>query len=181
MTKRLVLTVGNTMMGDDSAGPLLAQRMAGSPIDHWDVLDGGSAPENSLHQIREMVPDHILVVDATDMDLAPGEIRLINDRNLDDPFLMSTHTLSLSYLVQSLRETTAKVELLGIQPKIVMFGYPVSPEVKRAVESIYENLKQKMPVWLPLETANFADAVYASKPPDSISRLDNPYGKNSIP
>jgi len=153
MTKRLVLTVGNTMMGDDAAGPLLAQAMLGSPVDGWDVLDGGSVPENCLHQIREMAPDQILVVDATDMDLLPGEIRLINDEKLDDPFLMSTHTLSLSYLIQSLRETTPKVELLGLQPRVVAFGYPVSPEVKQAVGFVYENLKQTKPVWSTLESA----------------------------
>lgn len=151
--KRLVLTVGNSMMGDDAAGPLLARAMTGSPIDGWDVLDGGSVPENCLHRIREMAPDHILVVDASDMDLTPGEIRLIAADELGDPFLMSTHTLSLSYLIQSLRESTPKVELLGIQPRVVAFGYPVSPEVKQAVEFIHENLKQAEPVWNPLGSA----------------------------
>jgi len=147
MTKRLVLTVGNTMMGDDAAGPLLAQAMVGSPVDGWDVLDGGSVPENCLHRIREMAPDHVLVVDAADMDLAPGEIRIISDEKLDDPFLMTTHTLPLSYLIQSLRESTSRVELLGIQPQVVAFGFPVSPEVKQAVGSVYENLKQADPAW----------------------------------
>jgi hydrogenase 3 maturation protease len=154
MTKRLVLTVGNPMMGDDAAGPLLARLMAGSPIDGWDVLDGGSVPENCLHQIREMAPEQILVVDAADMDIVPGEFRLISDEKLEDPFLMTTHTLPLSYLIQSLRESTPKVELLGIQPQIVAFGFPVSPEVKQAVEAVYENLQQTDPVWLTLESAS---------------------------
>jgi hydrogenase 3 maturation protease len=152
MTKRLVLTVGNTMMGDDAAGPLLAKLMAGSPIDGWEVLDGGSAPENCMHQIREMAPEQILVVDAADMDISPGEVRIISDESLDDPFLMTTHTLPLSYLIQSLRETTPKVELLGIQSDVVAFGFPVSPDVKQAVEAVYENLKETDPVWKTLET-----------------------------
>lgn len=152
--RKLVLTVGNTMMGDDAAGPLLAQAMLASPVDGWDVLDGGSVPENCLHQIREMAPDQVLVVDASDMDLAPGEIRLINDERLDDPFLMSTHTLSLSYLMRSLRESSSKVELLGIQPRVVAFGYPISPEVRQAIGSIYENLKQVGPFWEVLESAS---------------------------
>jgi hydrogenase 3 maturation protease len=151
MTKRLVLTVGNPMMGDDAAGPLLAKRMAGSPIDGWDVLDGGSAPENCMHRIREMSPEHIIVVDAADMDLEPGAIRLISDEKLDDPFLMTTHTLPLSYLVQSLRETIPNVELIGIQPDVVSFGFPISLDMKQAVEEVYENLKQAKPVWKILE------------------------------
>lgn len=147
MIKKLVLTVGNPMMGDDAAGSLLARAMLDSPIDGWAIIDGGSAPENYLHRIREMRPDHVLVVDATDMDLAPGEIRLIPAEKLDDPFLVTTHTLPLSYLIQSLRETIIRVDLLGIQPKVVAFGFPVSPEVRQAVGTIYENLKHDNPVW----------------------------------
>jgi hydrogenase 3 maturation protease len=150
MMKKLVLTVGNQMMGDDAAGPLLARAMLGSPVDGWDVLDGGSVPENYLHLIREMAPDQVLVVDAADMDLAPGEIRLIGDERLDDPFLMTTHTLPLSYLMHSLQESTPKVSLLGIQPQVVAFGFPVSPEVRQAVVRVYENLKQPEPSWDPL-------------------------------
>jgi hydrogenase 3 maturation protease len=98
-----------------------------------------------------MAPEQILVVDAADMDIAPGEFRLISDEKLDDPFLMTTHTLPLSYLIQSLRESTAKVELLGIQPDVVAFGFPVSMDVEQAVEDVYENLKQAEPVWKILE------------------------------
>jgi hydrogenase 3 maturation protease len=145
--KKLVLTVGNLMMGDDAAGPLLAQALLASPVDGWEVLDGGYAPENCLHRIRELAPEQVLVVDAADMDLAPGEIRLIDDAKLDDPFLMTTHSLPLSYLIQSLRESTPKVHLLGIQPQMVAFGFPVSPEVQQAVGQVYERLKQAEPAW----------------------------------
>jgi hydrogenase 3 maturation protease len=147
MKKKLILTVGNLMMGDDAAGPLLAQALLASPVDGWEVLDGGYAPENCLHRIRELAPEQVLVVDAADMDLAPGEIRLIDDAKLDDPFLMTTHSLPLSYLIQSLRESTPKVNLLGIQPQMVAFGFPVSPEVKQAVGLVYERLKQVEPAW----------------------------------
>jgi hydrogenase 3 maturation protease len=147
MIKKLVLTVGNPMMGDDAAGSLLARAMLDSPIDGWAIMDGGSVPENYLHRIRAMRPDHVLVVDAADMDLAPGEIRLIPAEKLDDPFLVTTHTLPLSYLIQSLRETIVRVDLLGIQPKVVAFGFPVSPEVRLAVGTVYENLKRDNPIW----------------------------------
>jgi hydrogenase 3 maturation protease len=147
MKKKLVVTVGNRMMGDDAAGPLLAQKMQREPLDAWDVLDGGSAPENCLYLIREMAPDQVLVMDAADMDLVPGEIRLINADKLEDPFLMTTHTLPLSYFVQSLREFVPQVDLVGVQPQVVAFGYPVSAEVTRAVEQVYEGLKQAEIFW----------------------------------
>lgn len=150
MKKKLVVTVGNSMMGDDAAGPLLAQMIQRAPVDHWDALDGGPAPENLLYRIRELAPEQVLVIDAADMDLAPGEVRLISANKLEDPFLMTTHTLPLSYLMQSLGEFVLKIELLGIQPRVVAFGYPLSPEVKQAVTQVYESLRQDRPAWAPL-------------------------------
>jgi len=141
MTKRLILTVGNAMMGDDAAGPLLARMLERAPVAEWKVLDGGPAPENLLYRVRELEPVEVLVVDAADMDLIPGEVRRIPAERLEDPFLMSTHTLPLSYLMESLREFVPSVSLLGIQPRVVSFGYPLSAEVKRAVEQVYESLK----------------------------------------
>ncbi len=51
MTNNVILTVGNSMMGDDGAGPLLAEMMQQNPVADWIVIDGGSAPENYVHQI----------------------------------------------------------------------------------------------------------------------------------
>lgn len=146
MTK-LLFTVGNTMMGDDAAGTLLASMLQRAPIDGWEVLDGGSAPENVLHRIREAAPEQVLVVDAADMDLEPGEVRLIAPGGIQDPFLMSTHTLPLSYLMDAVGEFVADVRLLGIQPRLVAFGCPVSPEVRGAVQRVYEDLKRAEPGW----------------------------------
>ena len=147
MKKKLVMTVGNGMMGDDAAGPLLAEKLKLAPLNGWETLNGGSAPENSLFLIREMAPAQVLIVDAADMDLAPGEIRLIGDDRIEDPFFMTTHSLPLTYLMQALREFVPKVDLLGIQPDVVAFGYPVSASVKLAVDRVYECLSQTECNW----------------------------------
>ncbi len=65
----VLLCVGNSMMGDDGAGPLLAEKCAAAPKGHWVVIDGGSAPENDIVAIRELRPTRLLIVDATDMGL----------------------------------------------------------------------------------------------------------------
>ena len=143
----VLLTVGNGMMGDDGAGVLLAQMLRDQPLADWFVVNGGSAPENVLHRIREMDATRVLVVDAADMDLEPGAIRRINAENLDDPFLMTTHTLPLTFLVESLREFVPQVDLLGIQPTIVAFGFPMSEEVRNAVGQVYVDLKNSKMDW----------------------------------
>jgi hydrogenase 3 maturation protease len=143
----LLLTVGNGMMGDDGAGALLAQLLRENPLDTWSVLHGGSVPENLVYQIREMDVQRVLVVDAADMDLSPGSIRLIQPERLDDPFPMTTHTLPLTFLIESLREFVPQVELLGIQPAIIAFGFPISGDVHQAVEQVYMDLKNGSTDW----------------------------------
>lgn len=154
MSIQLVLTVGNGMMGDDGAGVLLAHMMHQSPVPGWQVLNGGSAPENMLYQIREMAPQRVLLVDAADMDLPPGEVRCIQDELLADPFLLTTHTLPLTFLIESLREFVPHVELIGIQPDVVAFGFPMSPTVKQAVEQIYCALRDGQVDWPAHTTGN---------------------------
>lgn len=137
MKKKLVVTVGNEMMGDDAAGPLLARMIRRTPLDDWEVLDGGSAPENCLFKIREMAPERVLIVDAAEMELPSGAIRRIGREHIGRLFLMTTHSLPLNYLMESMEEFVPAVELIGIQPEVVAFGYPVSRPVQQAVERVY--------------------------------------------
>lgn len=93
----VLLCVGNSMMGDDGAGPLLAEMCAANPQGNWVVIDGGSAPENDVVAIRELRPERLLIVDATDMGLNPGEIRLIDPDDIAEMFMMTTHNMPLNY------------------------------------------------------------------------------------
>jgi len=137
MKKRLVVTVGNDMMGDDGAGPMLARMIRQTPLVDWDMLEAGNVPENYLFRIREMAPERVVIVDAADMGLVAGEIGLIDKEGIASSFLLSTHALPLNYLMEAIGEFVPSVELLGVQPEVVAFGWPLSPQVKRAVERIY--------------------------------------------
>lgn len=99
----VLLCVGNSMMGDDGAGPLLAEMCAAQPKGNWVVIDGGSAPENDIVAIRELRPQRLLIVDATDMGLNPGEIRIIDPDDIAEMFMMTTHNMPLNYLIGGCR------------------------------------------------------------------------------
>lgn len=139
MTK-VLLCVGNSMMGDDGAGPLLAEKCQASPQGDWVVLDGGSVPENDIAAIRELRPELLLIVDATDMQLNPGETRIIDPDDIAQMFMMTTHNMPLNYLIVQLKEDVGEVVFLGIQPDIVGFYYPMTEAVKEAVEQVYQRL-----------------------------------------
>lgn len=128
------------MMGDDGAGPRLAELCQTNPPGNWKVIDGGSAPENDIAAIRALQPARLLVVDATDMGLSPGEIRIVDPDDIAEMFLMTTHNMPLNYLIDQLKEDIAEVIFLGIQPDIVGFYYPMTEAVKHAVDDVYSRL-----------------------------------------
>ncbi|EOV0675336.1 hydrogenase maturation peptidase HycI [Cronobacter dublinensis] len=138
----VLLCVGNSMMGDDGAGSLLAEKFRVAPQGEWVLIDGGSAPENDIGAIRELRPQRLLLVDATEMGLNPGEIRLIDPDDISEMFMMTTHNMPLNYLVDQLREDVGEVIFLGIQPDIVGFYYPMTEAVKHAVDTVYGRLAQ---------------------------------------
>jgi len=145
--KGLVITVGNSLMGDDGAGPLLARLLASSPLSGWEVINGKSAPENCIHLARRMKPEVAVVVDAAEMGLEPGSIRLLSEDYIAEQFIFTTHNLPLTFFLLALKEITPRVYFVGIQPKVVAFGYPLSQEVREAVEAVYEQLKSGSPTF----------------------------------
>ena len=142
MNENVILTVGNTMMGDDGAGPYLAQLCSENPLPNWTSLDGGSAPENLVHQIRAMKPKRLIIFDATEMELPIGKIRIIDKELIAEMFFVSTHNLPLNFLIEQLEEDIPEVIFIGIQPDLISFGFPMSEAVKSAVEFFYGFLKE---------------------------------------
>jgi hydrogenase 3 maturation protease len=136
----VIFTVGNTLMGDDGAGPLLAQRLEASPAAGWSVVDGGATPENVMHAVRAEKPERVLLIDAADMQLPPGAVCRINEADVAKQFLITTHAIPLDVLIASLKETIPEVIFVGIQPALVTFFGDMTPAVKSAVEDLHRNL-----------------------------------------
>ncbi|OAT33158.1 hydrogenase maturation peptidase HycI [Proteus myxofaciens] len=155
---KVILTVGNSMMGDDGAGPLLADLMEKHPIEGWVVINGGSAPENVSYQVRELNPECVVIVDAADIGLLPGEIRVIDPDYIAEMFIMSTHNMPLNFLIDQLKDDIPDITFLGIQPDLVGFYYPMTDAVKQAVDKVYEGIKSwRVDYFPPLEVCDEDD------------------------
>lgn len=142
MSGKVVFTVGAVLRGDDAAGPMLAKMMEIDPIEGWDVVDGGQMPEDYLSVIRRMQPDVLLLVDAAQMNLEPGEIRSLTEEDVATDFLVTTHSLPISFLLQDLRKSCGTVVFLGIQPAHMDFCGALTPAVHDAVQKIYDFLSR---------------------------------------
>ena len=140
MSKQVVFTVGNSLMGDDGAGPLLAELLETEPAPDWVVIDGGSAPENLVHAVRAELPQRVLLLDAAQMQLEPGAVRRIDEADIARQFLFNTHVIPLDMLIASLRETVPHVTFVGIQPAHVAFFGDMTPAVRNAVVRLHRSL-----------------------------------------
>jgi hydrogenase 3 maturation protease len=135
-----VLGVGSEIRADDAAGLLivrfLKKTLASIPSNRFAVFEGGPAPENLTGEIIRFAPSHVLIVDAADIGVRAGAVRIIA-KELISEASFSTHRLSLLMLIEYLAENAGcKTMVLGIQPKTTGMLDPVSRAVERNVHRL---------------------------------------------
>ena len=139
-----IVGIGNEFNGDDAAGVLVVRRLlarkwsadAGQVL----VIDAGQAPENITAELRRFRPRVVLMIDAAQMDLAPGQIAWI-DWETTTGMSASSHSLPLSMLARYLEaEFSCSVHLLGIQALKNDPYSDVSIAVQIAVDEISQSL-----------------------------------------
>ncbi len=78
-------------------------------------------------------PNKVIILDAVDMSLKPGQIKVIDLKKIKQT-LPTSHKPSLRILIDYLQKNTnAVIKFIGIQPKNVGFGEKMSKEVKEAI------------------------------------------------
>lgn len=140
----VIVTIGNTLKGDDGAGPLVCERLRRAGISA-ELIDAGTVPENYIRPIVEKAPQVLLVVDAINFGAPAGTIRIFEPEQLSS-HVISTHTLSPRLFVELVRgRAKLDVYFIGIQPARVEFGRPVSEQVSSAVERLCDALTEVFP------------------------------------
>lgn len=139
--KRVVLTAGAVLRGDDAAGPYLAKIIQENPIKDIEVIDGGQTPEDDLGYIRKLDVDELILFDAASMELTPGEMRILQEEEVFSDYMMTTHSLPLSFLIAELKSCCKSVIFVGIQPAHTDFMGALTPQVKASCDKFYDILK----------------------------------------
>ena len=157
--KVLFIGMGNTLRSDDGAGIALLERLKGRL--EADFIDCGTVPENYLGKIVDSYAQTIVVLDAVDLGLSPGEVRILEIEDFEET-MPSTHNISPSVFMGFLRERmegTVKqyggtvlakgrhwpkagsdIFMIGIQPKSTKMNCPVSEPVRKALDKIEKEL-----------------------------------------
>ncbi|MCX6670933.1 MAG: hydrogenase maturation peptidase HycI [Euryarchaeota archaeon] len=139
MMETLILCIGNQEGGDDGIGPYIAQRLK-NDSSHDMILDCGTIPENYTGVIKRHRPKTLILIDAAEMGLPPGEMRIIPREKLGTMHL-STHGIPLSVFIQYLEKEVPRIIFIGIQPETLQ-GKMSNP-VKKSGEELIRLLQKK--------------------------------------
>ena len=140
--KIVVLGIGSEFRADDAAGLLVAEELKKIKNLKLKVILGSTAPENFTGEIIKFKPTHILIIDSVDIDQKPGFILLINPDEVGG-ISFSTHMLPVKMMVDYLLASLeCEIIIIGIQPKILLFGENMSKEVKKSTRQISDIIHQ---------------------------------------
>ena len=143
--KITVLGVGSELRADDGAGLLIAEnliKMCGKDKcgvnAKLQVIYGETAPENFTGEIRRFAPTHLILIDAAEMGLEPGTVKVIKKEDVKG-VTFSTHLLPLSVMIDYLANSFKfETIVVGIEPKDMTFGHAISEEIKMTVDMVSE-------------------------------------------
>lgn len=129
LTGRVVVVgVGDLKHGDDGAGILVAKMLKELEIEN--VIDSGSSPELDTWRIRELCPDTVVFVDATDIKCDAGVVAILRPSDLRERGF-DTHRAPLRLTMEYLEsELACKCFLVAIQLKSVGLGVIMCDEVR---------------------------------------------------
>ncbi|MBC8393755.1 MAG: hydrogenase 3 maturation endopeptidase HyCI [Deltaproteobacteria bacterium] len=130
----LLVGMGNSLKADDGIGPEICSQLKETIPDN--VIDTGTVPENYIQVIIKKAPKAILFIDAIDFGAPPGTINIFDSCQLSAVGI-TTHTLSPRLLSNMITQSIpAKIYFIGIQPKSMTIGHPMSQEVKSAKKEL---------------------------------------------
>jgi len=146
---RLVIGLGNPLMGDDGIGLAALERLAasGAVPRGVELVDGGTWGMNLLHRIESA--DAVILLDAIQAGTAPGTVvELEGDavpRRLAHK--LSPHQIDLAEVlaIAALRGALPpRLIALGIEPGVVEMSSRLSPAVEAALPRLLERVIERL-------------------------------------
>ena len=140
----VIVGIGNTLKGDDGAGPLVCEQLGGKVC--AELIDAGTVPENYIQTIIRKAPQNLLVIDAIDFGAPAGTINIFKPEQLNS-LAFSTHTLSPRLFVDLVcQDIKVDAYFIGIQPAQMQLGQPQSEQVNEAIQWLVSALTEIFPL-----------------------------------
>jgi hydrogenase 3 maturation protease len=139
------LCIGNREGGDDAVGPWIADQLSKCHLPHLIVIDAGILPENFTGVVKQYNPDSLILIDAIEMNLSPGDVRIVPPEKIG-LIHISTHGIPLSVLIKYFHQHIKHIILIGIQPHVMQGAMTkqVRDGAERVVNAIVSHTFHKM-------------------------------------
>ncbi len=147
----LVLGLGNRLMKDDAAGPLVTDLLAGRALEGVVIRDGGTMGMNLLPDIEDA--EAVIAIDAAYFDEPPGTVKVFIGDEMDRQLTgvkKSAHEVALSDLMSAAAIQGASPlfrALVAVQPEKVELGMEPTPPVKSALSKMVEEVLALRKSW----------------------------------
>ena len=139
----LLIGTGNTLRGDDGAGPALISLLEGNV--NASLLDVGELPESNFSKIQAARADTIVVIDAADFGAAPGDVAVLEPEAIAG-YSTSTHQMPMNLFFRFIKgDRDIETFAIGIQPAQIGLGESMSPAVAVSVRALAELLQDLLP------------------------------------
>ncbi|RKZ22014.1 hydrogenase 3 maturation endopeptidase HyCI [bacterium] len=138
--KTVVVGIGNPLREDDYIGCYIAENLKDTVVSFNVEVN----PEVFIDDIVNENPDTIIIFDAADFGGRPGEVRLIEEGNIDR-FTLSSHTIPISFFIHLLKmKTSADIYIIGIQPESTGYREGLSGIVRKTGVDILKRIKKSI-------------------------------------
>ena len=137
--KCILMGIGNELKGDDGIGNLIARQFSHPD---WLSLPCETVPENFTAVVKRERPDILVMVDAADMGIGRGELRIIPHSKLDSD-VQGTHGIPLRHLVSYMDKHAGKIIFIGIQPGNIRLGDDISPALENTKKALLDIIKRR--------------------------------------
>jgi len=141
----LVLGVGNLLLKDEGVGIHVIRALEKEILPSGvDLMDGGTGGFHLISWLEEY--EHIIMIDATLDNNAPGTVRIIYPRYSSDfPPLMSAHEIGLRDMVEAmaLSGKLPDIQLIVISVEDINdVGMELTPKVEAAIPDVIDIVKE---------------------------------------
>lgn len=139
-----IVGIGNELNGDDAAGVLAIRHLHRSlpVLNNVLLVEGSVAPENFTSVIRKFSPDWVWLLDAAEMGVEPGTVRLV-DWQTSGGVTAISHGLPPTLFARFLKaELGVSIFLFGIQPAVVDQFVEPTPIIVEQVRIFTEDLAE---------------------------------------
>lgn len=147
----LILGLGNRLMSDDAAGPLVIDRLAENGVKGARLCDGGTIGMALLPEIETCAA--LIAVDAAHFRAAAGTVRVFEGSAMDRQLgtkKFSAHDVALSDLISAAAmrgDCPARRALVGVQPERTTLGMEPTPAVAAALDEMAARIRALAARW----------------------------------